>query len=380
MIKKYVVLLLSISIYTSLKGQVLNLNNIIQAKCDTGNISLAFETIPSPPKASFYLMSELHQVMVNPYLQVEFVKYLSKQRNLKYIVLEMSHSNAFLYNEFLENGDTAFLRWIAYDGRHSPIYFSKLYEYNKKLDKEMKLTFLGVDVIMSNKETFKKAIKQFFQISINQEHCKKINSLFQEVALATTVEDLEEQKNKIKSTILSDTTLYAKVFSTKFDDLKIILTNISTDKGRRDDEMFDNFKNIIEIKKLNSSTSFFGSFGNSHVQLLSKKDCFRKYLEDFSFFAPVKKVSIIGVQYYNCYALHDSVHIKNDGIFSSYSSSLKRINKKDLDNIEEYATNCKSNISIFPIYQATKPALQGQQSTFSKLDYLIICKDFQPLH
>jgi hypothetical protein len=346
-------------------------------KSDTTDINIIFDSLDQPPPANFYLMAELHQVKANPYLQVEFIKYLNKKRNLQFIVLEMSHANAFLYNLYLENGDTAFLRWSAYDGRHSSLYFSKLYDYNKTLPPGKKLKFIGVDLIMSNSTTFRKAISQFQKLSAANPAAGEINLLFEAILLESSKTALERSRQKLKEIIFSDTALYSKLFANKFDDLKIILSNSGTDNGRRDDEMFENFKRIIEIKKLSPDNCFFGSFGNSHVQLLNDKDTFRSFLEGFSFFKNNKKISIIGIQYYNCYALHDRVLIKNDGIFSSYSKSKIRENKEYLELVNEFATGFNKLIAVIQVFRIPG---RDQSNLLSKIDFLVICKDFPQLH
>lgn len=366
---------ITILLLTKVAAQQIVLQDRAIITLDTGSIDIALN---KSVNANFYLMSEIHQVKVNPYIQVAFIEHLNKLKNLRNIVLEMPHSNAFLYNQYLENGDTTFLRWANNDRRHSDFYFLQLYEYNKELPPKKKLKFIGVDEIMRNTYTFKKAISLFYKIAEVDSRAEKLNLVFKEIAIKIKRQELEKLRQKIRDIVMADTVVYNEIFKDKMSDLKIIITNSSFYKGKRDRKMLNNFLNIVSIKKLSSEEPFFGSFGVNHVNLNHPNRTFKYFLEKCSFFTNEKKVSIIGVQYYNSFTLPNNArYIKNDGIVLGHFKSEKRKNKIALAVVEEYAKNSKNSISIFPFFAGE--AIENSL-LFSQIDYLIICKDFASLH
>lgn len=101
-----------------------------------------------------FLTGETHALVVNKKLQLQFIKYLNKEAGVRNILLENSYGFGEMINNYLDTGEEEILVKL-YELCLSPVvvlnneelsFWRNVYSYNKKLDKNKKLNFVGIDL------------------------------------------------------------------------------------------------------------------------------------------------------------------------------------------------------------------------------------------
>lgn len=91
--------------------------------------------------SSLILLGEMHHTQEIYDLEFEFIKYLNKfgYRN---VILEIGYSSRYLIERYLETGDETYYPLIFDEGG----LIKKIYEYNKELPEDKKISVWGFDV------------------------------------------------------------------------------------------------------------------------------------------------------------------------------------------------------------------------------------------
>lgn len=191
---------------------------------------------------------EGHGVKQNTDIKFKFLNYLIDNWDLKYYVTEMGHSEAMMLNEYLATGDEEILKETFQDWRSAGAIveefdaYKKLYEKNKSLPEDRKITILGIDsasmsekhikkymnIILSKVGTLPKELKAF------ENNLSKLDL----VGANTTKfylkkEELEEKKKAVleivkdmENHIKDNRELYEKTFKKDLFNIEFILENI----------------------------------------------------------------------------------------------------------------------------------------------------------
>jgi hypothetical protein len=104
-------------------------------------------------KYEVYLTGEAHGIKGNYMMMTYFTKFFIEQAGVKYILLEVAYSAGELLNKYFEEGNEIYLEEAiegmkgsgAYNVEYKE-YFKDIYAYNKSLDKDKKIKFIGIDV------------------------------------------------------------------------------------------------------------------------------------------------------------------------------------------------------------------------------------------
>ncbi len=233
-----------------------------------------------------FLTGECHGIKANYALKMAFLKHLKKQVKIRYLIEETSFLTSYYINQYLQSGDEKLLNEIVYMPRvpyskDAKEYFKKLYEYNKTLDAQDKLTVIGIDY----ESNFYRAVKLMADIIPNTEPPEKIKEIVCElIALKESLETSFTNKYKVKEyservieSISKNRAEYKEYFGDNFYIFELVNKNIvdlnridklSTSASRMDflkarDQMFyDNFR-ILENNL--PYGRYYGQLGNVHV-------------------------------------------------------------------------------------------------------------------
>lgn len=119
--------------------------------------SMSFETSVDFNEYSAFFVGEFHGMYDVPAIKLALIKYLHKQHGVTDVFMEIGHSTAWLYNQYLQTGDTALFTTpaITYAQKQQDRNFWKqLYAYNKT--NETKIAIHGMDF---ERMTFFKTLK-----------------------------------------------------------------------------------------------------------------------------------------------------------------------------------------------------------------------------
>jgi hypothetical protein len=109
----------------------------------------------APQQRIGILYGETHTRYFEPLFKSQFIRHLNLEFGVRDIFMEIGYSAAFLFNRYLETGDTTFVTRpkLPYLLGEYKQMWSELYNYNKKLPDTLKLRIHGVD--FENFDVFK---------------------------------------------------------------------------------------------------------------------------------------------------------------------------------------------------------------------------------
>lgn len=302
---------------------VLDHIRVHRIETDSSTIDNDLAKMTAFPVKRFYLMAELHGVNATPVIQLALIRKIKAVTGLRFIILEMSHSNAFILNRYLQTGNKAFFSQIT-DARRSFWFVKNLYEMNQLLKPEDQLRFIGVDVEYSNLVVYQRAIRIMLDTLKTKTNDDPLNALLEQGLVEQQISRYKTLNAGIRTLLEQKSNHYKQLLAGDYNDLLMIVRNEFTKKGMsRDNEMFANFKNNVhEVFGLGETEPFFASFGASHVSLVTDN----KFVHALSgmYNNPAQQLCIIGTQYFNSYLVDGTVLVENDGIVPAYGSYKKR--------------------------------------------------------
>lgn len=116
-------------------------------------------------------IGETHRLKENVEIQQKFLNFLIDNWNLKYYVLETGYAQTMLMNEYLKTGDEELLNevfqelgWISSAFSQDQLEMMKaIYEKNKNLSEEKKITIIGIDAPQVSEELTLKYIEMLIK-------------------------------------------------------------------------------------------------------------------------------------------------------------------------------------------------------------------------
>lgn len=116
-------------------------------------------------------IGEEHNVKENVEIQQKFLNFLIDNWNLKYYVLETGYAQTMLMNEYLKTGDEKLLKEVFQElGLFSSPFsqdqfemMKSIYEKNKTLSEEKKITIIGIDAVQVSEEITLKYIEMLIK-------------------------------------------------------------------------------------------------------------------------------------------------------------------------------------------------------------------------
>lgn len=229
-----------------------------------------------------FFTGEYHGFKANEILNMKFLKYFKEKADFQYYLCELSYSDAYFLNKFLETGEVKILEDIYKPlkgtfawNKDSYNHWKKLYEFNKTLPEPRKIKVVGIDIehqpenallymttVLPKKEAPDKiksnieGLKKLFQNISNQSHDKLINlckKLKKDMEVQTEVykEYLGEDYFGFK--LVNDNILYTKeAYSAKENNFNKI----------RDKRIYENFEKVHDNLP---KGKYYGQWGVNHI-------------------------------------------------------------------------------------------------------------------
>jgi hypothetical protein len=255
------------------------------------------------------LLGETHGVSGNHNIFYQIIELLSKEKGIRYVILERSYGDAYLLNIYLRTGDEKFLKYDPSWSEEMRESYRKLYLFNQNLPKEKKITFFGIDgirsisaIVISLQDLMPKDIIPTKSVSIFIDSLKSIQTPIKPPRVFASdqerIKEIEARIAFLAGEIKSKEKEYRAYFGSNFIHVEQIIDNKSSLlKQNRNSVMYKNFLKLVsdfEIKE-----GFFGFFGGTHVYKQAHGN-FADFLNT-DVDSPYKsKVLVIGIEYNNC--------------------------------------------------------------------------------
>ena len=250
-------------------------------------------------KYKFYFFGELHGCSVNPDVRYVSIDYLSKNKNLRYILWEDGPSFAYLLNKYIISGNDNLLDSIMvnflYDTEEERLMFRRLYQLNQTLQDSDKIAVIGIDVDWRNGYKGVVWCLKNLLSSCNSSPAKKYINEYSRLRLGLRSGYDEEVRLELKKItedmekdILGRPDYWKVLLGSEYNSFMIIIRNLikSTDYKsfdefiyERDRIMVDNF--LEQTKDHSKSVVYTAQFGLHHINTFDydgKKEIFTKRL------------------------------------------------------------------------------------------------------
>ncbi len=326
-------------------------------------------------KYELFISGEYHATKKNFDIRMNIIKDLSKNSDLKYIIAEDSMANAMLINSYLKTGDSLYLDFVynhlegTFNCNNGNYQFIKdLYEFNKTLPDDKKLTYLGMDI------EHQYSVTNFCltDIALTGGISEKLNGVT--YTSENSWDDYEKMLTSFEAIykdIEINTAFYQEKLQNKFWEFKYLIRNsINTFKckilynknylewsAKREQSMIENF---YEIYNHFPKGKYFGQWGLEHTYLNNVKTF--EYPDNNeprlatalnnNENSPIKnKVYSMAIIYL------DSFSMGQDGISKNEIPSQLSNHKNELDSLKLFAQ--ENSIQFFKLNSNNSPFAKG---------------------
>lgn len=296
---------------------------------------------PTLKGKKMFLFGEAHGVAMNNILQLSLLKYLHKRAHIRYLLIEASPSEGFLYDNYLQTGNDYYLRNNSYafieDDR---IFWKGVYRYNASLPDSSKIRVFGVENYKI--EPFVQAmVLMFIDATRGKGIPTRVLGVYNQVSKnLNTYKGHRKLFDLVKKGIKTHPEVYKKYLGKNFWYCQYIVTNPlhRENSGQRDKRMA---LNITKLLKWFKQGRFFGIFGVDHTTKYRKQKNMRYYLANGQ-----NKASILGV---------DAHYTNSKAIFNGeeyeyqYISAFKT---KHFDCLDFFKKASRTNLTLISPHQA----------------------------
>ncbi len=325
-------------------------------------------------KYDLFVSGEAHATQKNYDVQMEMIKHLSENSDLRYIIAEDSMANALLINSYLETGNTDKLDIVfkelknTYAGNIEGYkFFQNLYEFRKTLPDDKKFTYLGVDIEHQTNLT----VSYLYDVASRNGVYENIKEFIENFKQKKEKNELISSLEKIYSDIEKNSDVYSEKLGEEFWIFKYLIKNtLNTYKSKliKDGTQWGVFReeimkeNFYEIYNHFPKGKYYGQWGLEHAYLSNLKT--DNYPEDKPRLAtalnseensPVKnKVCSTAIRYF------DSFQTNLKGFEPEKINNPVSNNYSEIDSLKLFA---QDSIQFFK--------LDSEGSPFSKELYFI---------
>ncbi len=238
-----------------------------------------------------FLTGEVHGIKANADLHMKFLKYFKEKTNFKYYLSELSYSNAYFLNKYMETGDVKILEDIFKElkgsyswNKDSFNFWIDLYEYNKNFNEDSKIQIIGIDLELQPATSY----AYFVDILPEEDPPIEIKRMVDKIistnnrlmntgfaASYSTSRDLEKDR-------LAKESIYRKYFGENYFGFKTVASRLvkyeiayrnqrnQVDWNNLRDEMI--YENFVLIERRIPKGKFFGQWGVNHVFQTNEKN------------------------------------------------------------------------------------------------------------
>ena len=326
--------------------------------------SVLSAAVNSLSQSDFYFVGQAHENQANSIIEQGLLFSLNKKFNVRYYILELGQSLAFLLNQYLETGQDSIL--VATYSKANFDIVKRIKSFNDTVADSKKIKFFGLD--FENRLNWKWT-KQAIEI-IADEIKMPTNSPLQNLlnAVANPKPDSEKENLTALKKYLNKNENDCRLFLGKYYiDVLLIANAKFTLSQKRDKDMYANFKLLYrELETKGENPKFFASFGIGHINPENNSGLPYRLLNGSD--SPVRdSVSVIGIQYYNC-----TFNVPKPD--SGTAGTLRSICKKSI--VKSVGSSNDTNERTITFFKKSELKNFGCNDAINKLSGLIIIRNF----
>ncbi|WP_010291836.1 erythromycin esterase family protein [Clostridium senegalense] len=341
-----------------------------------------------------FFTAELHGTKANEQLNMKFLKYFKEKTDFKYYLCELSYSDAYFINKYLETGDIKILEDIYKPlkgtfawNKDSYNHFKKLYEYNNTLPKESRIQVVGADIEHQPINAYRFLV----DVLPDKEAPKEIKSVIDKIKnkfnnSGEFDKTFAQCSNELQNSIEKNENIYKEYLGENFTGFNLVNLNVlnSVEAYKHEDYVDWNntrdnmiYKNFQILQKELPKGKYYGQWGLNHTFQSKEKDImwFAAYLNsDDSIFK--NKILTVIYNYDDCdmMGITDTMEYTTNELNIMYPQ-IKETNNLLEGNLNIYKlTSENSPFSETPMYYT----FNGEEIEANMLDffqYIVCIKD-----
>lgn len=339
-----------------------------------------------------FFTAELHGTKANEQLNTKFLKYFKEKTDFKYYLCELSYSDGYFINKYLDTGDIKILEDIykplkgtfawTKDGFN---HWKKLYEYNNTLPKEKRIQVIGVDIEHQPINAYRFLVDVLPQTEAPEEIkavIDKIKSTFND--LDKFDETFAQCSKELQKDIENKEEIYRAYLGEKFTSFNLVNLNVLNQieaynhiedqvdwDNTRDKMIYENFQTL---QKELPKGKYYGQWGLNHTFQSKEKDImwFAAFLNSDDSIFKDKLLTII-YNYDNC----EKIDISGNGRYDAHKFAVVYPQIKETNDLLE------GNLNIYKLTGENSPfsetpmyyTYNGEELEASMLDFFqyIVC-------
>ncbi len=256
----------------------------------------AVEQIIPLENTDAFFFGEGHSRNFDPEFKYYFITHLNECYGVRDIFMEMGKSAAYIYNQFLQTGDTSFLKKysLIYNQGFYKKFWEKLYLFNVGRPMHLQLRIHGVD--FERMEVFKllQALKSENIVVADhlQDIFTEIKRLAEDKNLSAFEEDFVKSVSSVKKIFKKNTADFENIYGQNYSIIADILNNnapVTTKINSRNSVWYSHMKSAIHQFQIQKFIAFFGRSHINEANENSMPQLFKKENTQF------KIVSIAGI-------------------------------------------------------------------------------------
>ncbi|GAA0127165.1 hypothetical protein UT300019_30690 [Clostridium sp. CTA-19] len=338
-----------------------------------------------------FFTAELHGTKANEQLNMKFLKYFKEKTDFKYYLCELSYSDAYFINKYLETGDIKILEDIYKPlkgtfawNKDSYNHLKKLYEYNNTLPKGSRIQVVGADIEHQPINAYKFLV----DVLPDKEAPKEIKSVIDKIKnkfndSGEFDKTFAQCSNELQKNIEKNENIYKEYLGENFTGFNLVNLNVLNSVEAYKHEEYvdwnntrDNmiYKNFQILQKELPKGKYYGQWGLNHTFQSKEKDImwFAAYLNsDDSIFKD--KILTVIYNYDDCdmMGITDNMEYTTNELNIMYPQ-IKETNDLLEGNLNIYKlTSENSPFSETPMYYT----FNGEEIEANMLDFFqyIVC-------
>lgn len=247
-------LLLSGSLFAQCAGSYVSQSNKL-----TYNEALMDSLMtPQTHQAIFY--GETHNFHFEPEWKFHLIKHLQARYGIKDVFMEVGISAAYLFNQYLNTGDTSLIQGLVYTDHYYKDFWQNLYAWNCTVPENKRLVIHGVD--FERTEVLK-------VLAVSTPVPASLQEVFKRMAEADSIDafapEFEQLLCFIQSAFSANKDAVKELYGNKYPMVSRIIRNDCPITQRAIPRNKVMYRHLIEALKDSSIQRFVGFFGQAHT-------------------------------------------------------------------------------------------------------------------
>lgn len=225
------------------------------------------DSLLSSREATAFFYGETHNAHFEPEWKFHFIRHLHDRYGIKDVIMEIGHAAAYLYNQYLQTGDTSLIKGLVYTEAYYMNFWESLHQYNLTLPLHNRLIIHGVDFERPE------AVKVLKLLRVSSTVPASLQPIFAKMEQGEQLPDFSESFKDLWAQIRQEFTVQdaavQELYLTHYSTVQKIIRNSCPVTARAVPRDMPMFANLSAVLRAGDIKRFVGFFGHAHTSYRS---------------------------------------------------------------------------------------------------------------